>query len=705
MIKQKCQDFSVEAAIFLQCRQNMITDELNTQQSRAVMSESKRLLIIAGAGTGKTKTIVSKMIYLTDELGISPSRILAMTFTNKAAKEMSERITVGSRTHANIMVKTFHSFCVYILRRYGSYTDRGSDFVIYDDDDSSKLITRIAKSHNASMHIKDISKSIEFYKQNCENVAVSRPYDFTGIYDDYQNALRQSKAFDFGDLIFETIKLLRQNESVRDKIRQTYRYILIDEYQDTNQSQFELLQLLTGEDTHLTVVGDEDQSIYRFRGADISNILHFRDDFDNVEIVRLEQNYRSTRQILNVADSVIRNNTQRLGKTLTSSADGSKPVFAEYSNEKEESSAIVNAIKSNNLSLSDTAVLYRTNAQSRPIESALTAAGIPFTIFGSTPLFDKEEIKDTIAIARWIINPFDRISFERFVNKPARGIGAKALAQFYSFAENAGGDMSAALHHLSECGNAKLISLFKPLTDILAAIPTDKDKCDIAAVLDNILTELGLCDYYLDSADGQDRIENIKSFLQFLSDSTGSWTETLDTIALEPSTKLTSDSGTVKLMTVHNAKGLEFDNVFIIGLSENIFPHANALNGSDPADDIEEERRLFYVAVTRAKKKLVLSHAASRFAFTEYRQYKRSRFIDEIDSDLLAVSYSTRARQPNPMNESFIQAGKMVRHKDYGSGKVISIVPRNGKHLITIDFFDYSYMEFILEYTKLELVD
>ncbi|MBR6061882.1 MAG: UvrD-helicase domain-containing protein, partial [Spirochaetales bacterium] len=286
----------MEAAIFLQCRQNMITDELNTQQSRAVMSESKRLLIIAGAGTGKTKTIVSKMIYLTDELGISPSRILAMTFTNKAAKEMSERITVGSRTHANIMVKTFHSFCVYILRRYGSYTDRGSDFVIYDDDDSSKLITRIAKSHNASMHIKDISKSIEFYKQNCENVAVSRPYDFTGIYDDYQNALRQSKAFDFGDLIFETIKLLRQNESVRDKIRQTYRYILIDEYQDTNQSQFELLQLLTGEDTHLTVVGDEDQSIYRFRGADISNILHFRDDFDNVEIVRLEQNYRSTRQ-------------------------------------------------------------------------------------------------------------------------------------------------------------------------------------------------------------------------------------------------------------------------------------------------------------------------------------------------------------------------------------------------------------------------
>ncbi len=681
------------------------TNTLNEQQKKAAQSQSKRLLIIAGAGTGKTKTITSKMIYLTDELGVSPNNILAMTFTNKAAKEMSERIISGSRSHANIMIKTFHSFCVYILRRYGSFTDRGSDFVIYDDDDSNKIITRIAKAHNAAMHIKDISKSIEFYKQNCENTTINRPYDFIGIYNDYQNALRESKAYDFGDLIFETIKLLRQNKDIQNKIQQKYQYILIDEYQDTNQSQFELLQLITGENTHLTVVGDEDQSIYRFRGADISNILHFQNDFEDVEIIRLEQNYRSTKQILNVADSVIRNNTQRLGKTLTSTADGSKPVFAEYGNEKEEAAAIVNAIKQNNLSLSDTAVLYRTNAQSRPIESALTAAGIPFTVFGSTPLFDKEEIRDTIAIARWIINPFDRIAFERFVNKPARGIGAKALQQFYTFSQNMEGNLAAALQQLDKADNPKMQELFKPLADILSVIPENKNECDISAVLDHIMSELGLCDYYLDDEDGQERLENIKTFLQFLSDSTGSWTEVLDTIALEPSTKLSADNGTVKLMTVHNAKGLEFTNVFIIGLSENIFPHANALNGSDAADDLEEERRLFYVAVTRAKQKLVLSHAASRFAFTEYRQYKRSRFIDEIDSDLLAVSYTPRIRHPNPMAECNIQVGKMVRHKDYGSGKIISIVPRNGKHLITIDFFDYSYMEFILEFTKLEVIE
>ncbi|MBQ3923509.1 MAG: ATP-dependent helicase [Spirochaetales bacterium] len=680
----------------------MNISKLNEQQQAAVISDAKRLLIIAGAGTGKTRTITEKIIHLIAD-GISPSNILAMTFTNKAAKEMSERIIAGSRTNDGIMIKTFHSFCVYILRRYGSHTDRGSDFVIYDDEDSNKVIARIAKAHNAAMHIKDITKSIELYKQNCENIPISRPYDFAGIYSDYQNALRESKAFDFGDLIFETIKLLQQNENIRDKIRQKYRYILIDEYQDTNQSQFELLQLITGDDTHLTVVGDEDQSIYRFRGADISNILHFQNDFNDVEIVKLVQNYRSTKQILDVADSVIRNNTQRLGKTLTSSADGSKPVFTEYSSEKEESLAIVNAIKQNNLCLNDTAILYRTNAQSRPIESALTAAGIPFTVFGSTPLFNKEEIKDTIAIARWIINPFDKLAFERFVNKPARGIGAKALQQFYTFAENVKGDLAAALQHLSESDNTKLAGLFQPIINILSVIPAEKDKCDIAAILDHIMTELGLCDYYLDDEDGQDRLENIKSFLQFLSAGSGSWTEVLDTIALEPSTKLSSDNGTVKLMTVHNAKGLEFDNVFIIGLSENIFPHANALSGGDAADDLEEERRLFYVAVTRAKRKLVLSHAASRFAFTEYRQYKRSRFIDEIDSELLSVSYAAHAREPNPMNDCLIQVGKMVRHKDYGSGKVISIVPRNGKHLITIDFFDYSYMEFILEFTKLEV--
>jgi DNA helicase II / ATP-dependent DNA helicase PcrA len=699
---------------------NGLLDSLNPEQLEAVKIKSQYSLLLAGAGSGKTKTLTTRIVYLINELKVNPRRILAVTFTNKAANEMKERAISYSEECRDVMIKTFHSFGAYVLRMEHSSAERNNNFQIYDDDDSRKLLLSILKKYGlAKAVLSSFKRWVSNYKQNLEDYSKMDIKDdgYLEMYNLYNKLLREANCFDFEDLILEPVKLFSRYPEILFKYNRRFQYILIDEYQDTNQVQYELIKLLCRDNANLMVVGDEDQSIYRFRGADVNIILNFPKDFDTARVIRLEENYRSTSNILNIANNVIKNNEKRLGKNLfTKGNEGEKVILFRAYNEFDEAEKITNIILDNDFAYNETTVLYRTNYQSRAFETVFSRNKIPYIVIGSVAFFEREEIKDSIAVMKWLVNPNDKIAFERFANKPARGLGDKTLQVFYEKALFFDNDLFKTLENVSSTktfskkineGFDLLWNVFKDKTEVIEEKP-------VSELLIYYLDELGLLEYFQkeDEKENTEKIKNIREFATSIKDK-GQGMDDLLTF-LEDFTLTASslndekdDSKKVKLMTIHNAKGLEFENVFIAGVENGLFPHINSLED----DDIEEERRLFYVAITRAKKNLFISFCEFRNVFGQEDFRGASSFISEIPKEYVELKYFSQNdtdefgfEEIKTDKKTDFEKGDVVKHKDYGKGKILSIRLVNKKHLATVDFWDYSCMELVLEYSKLEKV-
>ena len=686
---------------------------LNPRQMDAVLSESKHLLILAGAGSGKTKTITTRIAHLLQNEDVHPGQILALTFTNKAAREMKERVFSFIGERPGLLLKTFHSFGATFLRRYAECVDRKDNFVIYDDHDSNHLLDLTAAKYGIQKSdLKVLKKWVKRYKQNLE-AETEFPEDpkFFEIYNEYNKALINYNAFDFEDLIFQCVRILENNQTVADYYHNRYLHVLVDEYQDTNMSQERFLSLLCGDKTSLVVVGDEDQSIYRFRGADVELILNFPEKYPDTEIVRLEENYRSTENILNAANAVIANNISRLGKTLFSvKGEGSKVRLVRNENENEEGDYIAKEIKACGYDMKETAILVRINAQTRAIEESLRRGKISYSVIGSLSFYEREEVKDVLLLLRWFSNTFDALAFSRFVNKPARGIGKKSLEDFLDFANSEyGGNIYKALNNVALSGlKGKSLKALQELAAIFFDFEKQFSAGRVQDVFAEYLNKLGIIEYYsnIDKCDGTDRVDNIKEFINGLANvepGLENITAFLEENALISQSDKIDNDDTVKIMTVHHAKGLEFENVFISGLEQDLFPHATSI--MEYCDD-EEERRLFYVAITRAKKELYLCYTKSRFLHGHRCMNPPSPFLREIPDELLELIKSNKSDTTSEKFSEFSE-GRMIRHRDYGSGKILKL-RNNGKYFIaTVDFFDYSQAEVILNYEakKMEFID
>lgn len=694
---------------------NKILEKLNDPQKQAVLSEDKHVLILAGAGTGKTRAITSRIIYLIKEKNIPPSNILAVTFTNKAAREMKDRVQKDIGKYTDIMIRTFHSFGAYFLRNEAFVTGRDRFFHIYDDGESKKALNEILKKYDfAKKEIKYVRHWISTFKQQVEDLSGMdyKDEEYRTIYNHYNKFLLDSNCFDFGDLILEPVKIFKKYPEILKKYQDRFKYILIDEYQDTNKAQFELAKLLAGTDNKIMVVGDEDQSIYSFRGADIQNILNFEKDFDKTTIIRMEENFRSTNNILTTANELIKNNKFRLGKELYTKFDkGHKIKILNANNENDEAQKIINHIIDNKFNLNDTAILYRTNNQSRPFEQILNRTKLPYVIIGSIRFFEREEIKDSLSILKWLVNPKDKISFTRFVNKPAKGIGQKSIELFFEESKKHGNDLyktlekSGAIKGLSNKVKDSFAKIFEIFIDKESHLKNES----IDTLLNYYLHQLKLLEYFenKDEVEGTEKVNNIIELIKSLQNR-GKGIEDIHTYLEEVS--LTSSMTTenyenkLKLLTIHNAKGLEFENVFISGIEEGLFPHSNSLESNE---EYEEERRLFYVAITRAKKNLILSYCNWRTMAGWQKYQTPSPFLDELPEELLELNFNDKNgiyKNEEKSDVSFSK-GDVVKHNDYGKGQILLIKKIQGKHLAKIDFWDHSLMDMILESSKLEKVN
>ena len=647
-----------------------IYDTLNTQQKKAVLQTEGPVLILAGAGSGKTRVLTHRIAYLIDECGVNPWNIMAITFTNKAAGEMRERVDkiVGFGAES-IWVSTFHSSCVKILRRYADRLGYSTNFTIYDTDDSKSLMKDICKKYQletTQLKLRNIMGSISRCKDNLvtpEEYALSTQNDFIKLkiskaYTEYQAALRKNNAMDFDDLIFKTVELFKSNPDVLDNYQERFRFIMVDEYQDTNNAQFELIRLLADKYRNLCVVGDDDQSIYRFRGANIRNILDFEKVYPEAVVVKLEQNYRSTQQILDAANSVIRNNGGRKDKALwTDVTDGELVRLKQFDTAYDEASFIAEDIgklkRNGKLSYNDTAVLYRTNAQSRLIEEKFVIEGIPYDIVGGTNFYSRKEIKDLLAYLKTIDNGSDDIAVKRIINIPKRGIGATTIEYVQSYADER---QISFFDALCEADNimavARSVSKLKDFVTMIRAFRTKQKSYSLEELLKDVIDVTGYMAYLKslddDSEDeNNDRAGNVDELISKIA----SYEENeeieqptlsgfLEDVALVSDIdRIGDDNEKVLLMTIHSAKGLEFEHVYLAGMEEGVFPGMMTLytEDSDP-EAIEEERRLAYVGITRAKKHLTLTAAKRRMVRGETQYNKLSRFVTEIPRNMLDES-------------------------------------------------------------------
>ena len=642
---------------------NQYLEGLNEKQQEAVLHFEGPLLILAGAGSGKTRVLTHRIAYLIEEHNISPYNILALTFTNKAAKEMKDRVDLIMKQEAeNIWVSTFHSTCVRILRRYIDHLGYDRQFTIYDTDDQKTLMRDICKHLNIDTKkyrertflnaISSAKNELKTPEQYADEVA--KEYNkkiFGTVYKEYQKRLKNNNALDFDDLIMLTVELFRSVPEVLDYYQQHFQFILVDEYQDTNTAQFALLSLLASRYQNLCVVGDDDQSIYKFRGANIHNILDFEKTFPSTRVIRLEQNYRSTQNILTAANEVIKNNTMRKEKALWSKAEDGAPIFyGRYDNEYEEAGGIASDIRHaadrEGKNYSDFAILYRTNAQSRVLEEKLVYEGIPYRVIGSINFYARKEIKDLLCYMKTVNNSADDIAIKRVINIPKRGIGQTTISRLTDYALENGISFYEALcqaDHIPGCSRAA-----SQISSFVSFIETLRKKLrDVSYSLEDLLNEIIDTTGYVrllqaeDSVEAQSRMENIESLLnkvvQYEEDCEEEPTLNglLEEIALVADIDTVSDDeNQVLLMTLHSAKGLEFPYVYICGMEENIFPGAMAVFGDDPTE-IEEERRLCYVGITRAKEKLTLTSANQRMRNGEINFNRPSRFINEIPRYLM----------------------------------------------------------------------
>lgn len=671
---------------------NPLLNGMNDKQAEAVKTTQGPLLIMAGAGSGKTRVLTHRIAYLIDEKMVNPWNILAITFTNKAAREMRERAMLLNPATEETLIATFHSMCVRILRRDADHIGYDRNFTIVDPGEQRTLMKRIIKSLNLDSK-KWNERAILGTISNAKNDLIDEiAYEsqagdmYTQIvakcYKAYQEELRRSEAMDFDDLIMLTLRLFDSHPDVLAYYQQRYQYIHVDEYQDTNHAQYQLVKLLASRFKNICVVGDADQSIYGWRGADMQNILDFEKDYPEAAVVLLEENYRSTKKILQAANDVINHNRNRRPKKLwTQNADGEEITYYRANDERDEAvfvaSTIDREVRDNGRDFKDFAVLYRTNAQSRTIEEALLKSNIPYTMVGGTKFYSRKEIRDVISYLNVIANTHDNISYERIVNEPKRGVGPGTLEKIRTFA--LGQNLS-----LLEASEQIMLSPIKgkaaqavwDLANTLLTLRSDLDKYSLTELVEEVLDNTGYLEalQLQNTLESQARIENIEEFLTVTKnfddnkedapeDETGldRLSRFLNDLALIADTDDgEAESAEVTLMTLHAAKGLEFPIVFLIGMEENVFPLSRA---AEDQDELEEERRLAYVGITRAEEVLYLTNANSRTLFGKSSYNRPTRFIKEISDDLL--NYQGLAR---PVNTSFVASYSDISETKFGQG-------------------------------------
>jgi len=738
-------------------RVDEIVSGLNPEQREAVEHVDGPLLVLAGAGSGKTRMLTHRIAHLIESGAARPWEILAVTFTNKAAREMRERVEKlvggGAGDTRGVYVSTFHSACVRILRRDGSHLGYEPNFAIYDQDDTLALVKRVLRAlelDEKAFPPRSIRSTIDRLKNRGLLPSDLREgtlgeQRLREIYQRYQVELRRANALDFGDLLLLTARLFETHPGVLQSYQRRWRYVLVDEYQDTNPIQYRLLRLLVSAHHNLCVVGDEDQSIYRFREADIRNILDFEKDFPGAKVVRLERNYRSTQPILSAASAVVANNVERKGKRLYTDKSGGEPVrFYEASDERGEAAYVVGELlrmRERGKKLGDAAILYRTHAQSRPLEEELLKYNLPYTVVGGTRFYDRAEVKDALAYVRALRNPSDTESLLRIVNVPARGIGRTTLERALLAAERAQATLwDALVRGLGELPTpatrkiAEFVALMQSLAPLFAGDA-------VAQPLATLLDKTG----YLRALEAENtieaeaRLENLKELLSAVeeferqnrgvgaeaaSDEDDAAPRSLVDLFLEQVTLLADadqveqGNDRVPLMTAHVAKGLEFDSVFVVGLEEGIFPHFASLE--DPSA-IEEERRLCYVAMTRAMQRLTLTNASMRRMHGSVRYNAPSRFLAEIPEELLAGRRLRPTRASEPLFEPgprvdysdaqwseddlpTLRAGMRVEHPIFGAGRITEVAGAGQAAKLTIKF-DHAGVKMIkLKYAQLRVL-
>ena len=745
-------------------------NNLNNSQLESTLQMDGPMIVIAGAGSGKTRVLTYKIAYLMTEGG-DPFNILALTFTNKAAKEMKERIaTIVGNEAKNLWMGTFHSVFARILRIEAHKIGYTSNFTIYDSDDSQKLVSRIIKEFNLDKDqykYKSIFSRISSMKNsfitpnnylNNEELLlsdkISNRSKFYQIYNEYVERCFKAGAMDFDDLLLKTNELLNSYPDTLSKYQNIFKYILVDEYQDTNHSQYLIIRALSDKFQNICVVGDDAQSIYSFRGANINNILNFQKDFPDSKIFRLEQNYRSTKNIVNAANSLIENNQKRLKKNVwTENESGEKISVNKLLTDGEEGRFVASSIFENKmqsqLQNSDFAILYRTNAQSRSFEDALRKKNIAYRVYGGLSFYQRKEIKDVLAYLRLLINPDDEQAFKRIINFPARGIGQTTLNKIAVEAKNSSVSDYIFIKDLLKSSEILNNSTKNKLLDFVIMIESIKNKIEHTDVFDitkELLKQSGLYNLYKndESLEGINRIQNIEELLNGIKDfvennekSQASVSSFLQDVALATDQDNdTNDNNKVSLMTVHLAKGLEFPYVYIVGLEENLFPSAMNLNSRT---ELEEERRLFYVALTRAEKKIYLSYVLSRYRWGKPVDSEKSRFIDEIKEEYLQNNVIQRSiskdfSQKSQFNKvgirykkpetrpakNFVKlkssssksnlfdnkliVGNIVVHERFGKGEVISIEGQGGDRKAEIMFEKDGLKKLLLRFSRLEII-
>ncbi|WP_405355965.1 UvrD-helicase domain-containing protein [Fusobacterium animalis] len=631
-----------------------LLEKLNDKQREAASQIDGSILILAGAGSGKTRTITYRIAHMIENVGISPYSILAVTFTNKAAKEMRERVEelVGDIAKA-CTISTFHSFGMRLLRMYGKEVGYNSNFTIYDTDDQKRIVKAILKGQNLSINgvklterdlVSMISKIKEQIKTLDEYSVMNK--QIVEVYDKYNRALLESNAMDFSDILLNTYKLLQKSE-ILEKVQNKYKYIMIDEYQDTNNLQYKIIDLIARKSSNLCVVGDENQSIYGFRGANILNILNFETNYNNAKIIKLEENYRSTTTILDAANELIKNNKSSKDKKLwTQNGKGDLIKVLACDNARDEVSRIIEIIKENHqngIAYRDMTILYRTNAQSRLFEEGFLRYNIPHKVFGGISFYSRAEIKDIIAYLSIIVNPQDELNLQRIINVPKRKVGEKGIEKIVTYARENNLNLLEALSHIKEISGLTVVGKEKILEmyDIIKELK-DLSYTEIASyIVQTLIDKIKYIDYIKENySDAETRIENIDEFknsILELENVVGELrlNEYLENVSLISATDdLEEKSDYVKLMTIHNSKGLEFPIVFLVGFENEIFPGTRAMFEEK---EMEEERRLCYVALTRAEKKLYLSHATIRFVYGQDRLSTPSVFLKEIPEKLLDI--------------------------------------------------------------------
>ena len=741
-----------------------IYDTLNPPQREAVAQTEGPVLILAGAGSGKTRVLTHRIAYLMDEKGVNPWNILAITFTNKAAQEMRERVDklVGFGSES-IWVSTFHSACVRILRRHIDNLGYDTNFTIYDTDDQKSLMKDVCRKMNIDTKIykeRSLLAQISHAKDELltpDDMEMKAAGDYNmkkvaSVYREYQAALRKNNALDFDDLIVKTVELFEKCGAVLEYYQERFKYIMVDEYQDTNTAQFKFISLLAQRYQNLCVVGDDDQSIYKFRGANIGNILGFEHVFPDARVIRLEQNYRSTRNILNAANQVIANNTERKAKTLwTENEEGSKVHFRQFLNAYEEAEYVageIGKLKRNGLgNYRDCAILYRTNAQSRIFEEKFIAANIPYKLVGGVNFYARKEIKDLLCYLKTINNARDDLAVQRIINVPKRGIGATTLGRVQDYADNMGISLYEALRVAEEVPSiGRSLSKIDGFVTFIQMLKSKADVMTVEEILQEVIDSTG----YVAELEAEDteesraRIENIDELIsktvayqEAMEEQNQSATLSgfLEEVALVADIDTVDpDQDYVLLMTLHSAKGLEFPKVFMVGMEDGIFPSHMTISYGDDGE-MEEERRLCYVGITRAMKDLTLTCAQQRMIRGETQYNRVSRFVREIPRELVDLGHTIQEKKPKveeliptpakyskmkeilqgrnykprefkvtKANSLDYEVGDTVRHIKFGVGIVKEIVEGGRDYEVTVEFDEVGVKKMFASFAKLKKI-